>query len=405
MKITKCLTIPLISVLGLSLTTNHIMDVQAEGNQNNYFEVDITYPEKQVKRYKSYEYSTAPIDLSSMKASKKKVKIKLIKVVKNNQEQDLSNMQISYDYMTKGKHVNSLEAKGKTISLPLNFLKASSYSDTDSSSSGKIAIRDKNESPLEAVSSYNILPFKDTKYNKSVDSTISLAYLRNGLYGSKSKGLQLKKNDTLVNNVSLSNHPYSWWTSEYKYINKQWRASTFLLSINYPFNQDSNDSHTAYKFKIQRSSKGYIKSIKLEDTLAYVESSKYGEVWESTSLDNRDEYMDDLTNNWEIGDTFKYKYLLIKPTIKKNTVSNQSVTITWKKRTDCDGFEIEYSKKKNFKNTSKYKINNYTATSATLNSLSKNSKYYIRMRSFGIVEGKKYYSSYSKTKVISTKSH
>lgn len=399
MKINKYVSVPLTLMLGLSLTT---YNVHAEKDKQNYFVVDITYPGKKAVRYTSYNYSsTDPLSLNKIKASKSNVKIKLVKSVRDGESEDLSSLQLSYDYINSSKHVDSLVASGKTLSLPANFLKASAYTDGDVK--GRIAIREKNASPLEEVDTNYILPLKETNYNKAVGETLSFAYLKHGLYGTKKKGIQLTKTDTLVNNKSIKKKAFSWWTSEYKYINKQWRATSFILSLNYPFKYNETKTYSAYRFAISRNKKGYIKSLKLTDVLNYTGSTIYGEKWEKTTIDHRDSTSISLTDNWDIGNTFKYKYVLTKPTITKVSASSQSLTMTWKKRTDCDGFEIQYATNKNFKDKLTYKIDSYTATSATLNNLESDTKYYVRMRCFGTVDETTYYSAFSKVKSIQVK--
>lgn len=399
MKCNKYVSVPLTVMLGLSLAT---YNVHAEKDKDNYFVVDITYPGKKAERYTSYEYSaTNPLSLNKIKASKSNVKIKLVKSVRDGEEEDLDSLQLSYDYLNSSKHVDSLEANGKTLSLPASFLKASAYTTGDAK--GRIAIREKGESPLEELDTNYILPVKETSYNKAIGETLSFAYLKHGLYGSKKKGIQLTKNATFVNNKSIAKRNFSWWTSEYKFINKQWRASSFILSLNYPFKYDETKTYSAYRFTINRSNKGYIRSMKLANVLTYTGSTIYGETWEKTSLEHRDSASIKMTDNWALGDTFKFKFIIKKPTITKIKAGEQSLTMNWKKRTDCDGFEIQYATNKNFDDALTYKISSYTATSATLNNLNSKSKYYVRMRCYGKVDDKTYYSSYSKIKSVKVK--
>ena len=399
MKCNKYFSIPLALVLGLSLTT---YNVHAEKDKDNYFVVDITYPGKKAQRYTSYEYSSSnPLSFNKLKASKSNVKIKLVKSVRDGEEEDLDSLQLSYDYLNSSKHVDSLEADEKTLSLPASFLKASAY--TSGNVKGRIAVREKGESPLDELDTNYILPVKETSYNKAIGETLSFVYLKQGLYGSKKKGIQIAKKATYVNNASIQKKNFSWWTSEYKYINKQWRATSFILSLNYPFNYDETKNYSAYRFAVKRNDKGYIKSMKLTNVLTYSGSSIYGETWKKASIDERDPASIKMTDNWSIGDTFKYKYIIKKPTITKIKANKQSLTVSWKKHTNCDGFEVQYATNKDFKDALTYKIIHNVATSATLNNLDSNSKYYVRIRCYGTVDEKTYYSSYTKTKSIKVK--
>lgn len=197
MKCNKYFSVPLALVLGLSLTT---YNVHAEKDKDNYFVVDITYPGKKAQRYTSYEYSSSnPLSFNKLKASKSNVKIKLVKSVRDGEEEDLDSLQLSYDYLNSSKHVDSLEADGKTLSLPASFLKASAY--TSGNVKGRIAVREKGESPLDELDTNYILPVKETSYNKAIGETLSFVYLKQGLYGSKKKGIQIAKKATYVNNA------------------------------------------------------------------------------------------------------------------------------------------------------------------------------------------------------------
>lgn len=399
MKITKYVSIPLTLLLTLSLTT---FNVHAEKDENNYFRISITYPNESAQQYDSNNFSASdPLDLSSLKASKKNVKIKLLKVVSDGEEQDLSDYTLSYDYLNSSHHVDSLIAKSTTLSLPASFVKAAAY--TSGNAKARIAVRENDESPLYEIDTNEILPVKENNYNKAVGDTLSFVYLKNGLYGSKKKGIQLTKKTTYVNGKSIAKRSFAWWTSEYKYINKQWRATSFILSLNYPFKYNETKTYSAYRFAVNRNKKGYITGMKLTNVLNYNGSTIYGEAWDETSLSHRDATTASLTKNWRIGDTFKYTYLLTTPKITKIKASTESLTFNWKKMNDCDGFEVRYANNKNFDDASTYKINNYTATSATLNALDSNTKYYVKIRSFGKVDHKTYYSSYSKTKSVTVK--
>lgn len=66
----------------------------------------------------------------------------------------------------------------------------------------------------------------------------------------------------------------------------------------------------------------------------------------------------------------------------------------------ADGYQIQYSLKKNFKNSKKIKKK---STNITIKKLKKNKKYYVRVRVYGKVNGKTYYGKWSARKSIKTK--
>ena len=114
--------------------------------------------------------------------------------------------------------------------------------------------------------------------------------------------------------------------------------------------------------------------------------------------------------------TFKKKY---KGTVEKSfTVKPKStqiadmipgkkqIKVTWQKRTaQVTGYEIQYSTTKNFtkKTTKTLKVKNFKTTSKTIKNLKAKKKYWVKIRTYKNVNGKLYYSTWSKVKIITTK--
>lgn len=66
----------------------------------------------------------------------------------------------------------------------------------------------------------------------------------------------------------------------------------------------------------------------------------------------------------------------------------------------ADGYQIQYSLKKNFKNSKKIKKK---STNITIKKLKKNRRYYVRVRVYGKVNGKTYYGKWSARKSVKTR--
>ena len=92
-----------------------------------------------------------------------------------------------------------------------------------------------------------------------------------------------------------------------------------------------------------------------------------------------------------------------KPTIKSLKKGKKSFILKWKKIKDVKGYQVQYSTSKKFKKAKKVNIKKSSATKLTVKKLKKKKKYYVRMRSYKMVNGKKVYSSWSKTKTVKTK--
>lgn len=90
-----------------------------------------------------------------------------------------------------------------------------------------------------------------------------------------------------------------------------------------------------------------------------------------------------------------------KPTISKLTKGKKQFKVSWKKISGVTGYQIQYSTSKKFtkKTTKTVKVKGYKKTSATVKKLKSRKKYYVRMRTY---KGKAY-SSWSKTKTVTTK--
>lgn len=76
--------------------------------------------------------------------------------------------------------------------------------------------------------------------------------------------------------------------------------------------------------------------------------------------------------------------------------------ISYKKSSGASGYQITYSTNKNFK-SAKSKYVSGKKTSAVVKKLKKGKKYYVKVRAYKTINGKKYYGIYSKVKTIRVK--
>ena len=87
-----------------------------------------------------------------------------------------------------------------------------------------------------------------------------------------------------------------------------------------------------------------------------------------------------------------------KPAIKKISRKNKSaIKIKFSKIKNAQGYEICYSTKKSFKKSVTKRVKK---TTVTLKNLKKRKTYYVRVRGYQTIDGKVYYSKYSKVKRI-----
>lgn len=105
--------------------------------------------------------------------------------------------------------------------------------------------------------------------------------------------------------------------------------------------------------------------------------------------------------------TKELKYT-IKPqgtTLKKLSAGEEQFKAKWNKNTDqTSGYQIQYATNSKFtKNSSKEFIEDNKKTSQKFKDLKAKKKYYVRIRTYKTVNGKRFYSSWSESKTVKTK--
>lgn len=138
------------------------------------------------------------------------------------------------------------------------------------------------------------------------------------------------------------------------------------------------------------------------------------------SLTNGEDYTVTYSNNKKVGTAtitvtgIGNYYGNIKKTFKINpkgtsikSISSRSkgFYLKWNKQaTQTSGYQIKYSTDKNFgKNNKTIDVSSNKTTSKTVKKLSKSKKYYVKVRTYKIVNGKAYFSAWSSAKSIKTK--
>ena len=93
------------------------------------------------------------------------------------------------------------------------------------------------------------------------------------------------------------------------------------------------------------------------------------------------------------------------PKIKLKSVKNnkkRSITVKWKWNVKVAGYQISYSKKKNFSGAKKKNVNAHKG-SAKITKLAKGKTYYVRVRAYVKSKGVKKYGKWSKVKKVKIK--
>ncbi|MBR1692209.1 MAG: hypothetical protein IJ711_05465 [Lachnospiraceae bacterium] len=98
------------------------------------------------------------------------------------------------------------------------------------------------------------------------------------------------------------------------------------------------------------------------------------------------------------------KYTLKTPTLKSvKSKKKKTVTLKWSTDKKCTGYQISYSTSKKFKKAKKITIKGYKNKSRTIKQLKSRKNYYIKIREYKTINGKKYYGNWSKVKKIKIK--
>lgn len=103
--------------------------------------------------------------------------------------------------------------------------------------------------------------------------------------------------------------------------------------------------------------------------------------------------------------TKKFKIVPKGTSVSKVTGKSRGFQVTWKKqKASTTGYQIQYSTSKKFtKKTTKVKaVKKTSTTKLTVRKLKAKKKYYVRIRTYKTLKGRKYYSGWSKTRTVRT---
>ena len=89
---------------------------------------------------------------------------------------------------------------------------------------------------------------------------------------------------------------------------------------------------------------------------------------------------------------------------KKVKPAKKAVSVEWKKVSGVKGYQVQVATDKKFKKNKKTAtVKKQKTTKVTIKKLKAKKKYYVRIRTYKTVKGKKIYSSWSKVKKVKTK--
>lgn len=94
---------------------------------------------------------------------------------------------------------------------------------------------------------------------------------------------------------------------------------------------------------------------------------------------------------------------LVNTKISKLTAKTKGFTVSWKKVSSANGYQVQYATNKKFTKAKSITITGNNKTSKTVKSLKASKKYYVRIRTYKKIQGKTCYSSWTSAKAVKVK--
>jgi hypothetical protein len=113
-----------------------------------------------------------------------------------------------------------------------------------------------------------------------------------------------------------------------------------------------------------------------------------------------------ITGKGKYSDTKTLTFIIIPKAVTLSSVKSantKTVTVKWKKNTQATGYELLYSTSSKFGSAQKLTVTKNSTVTKTLSNLTKGKTYYVKVRAYKTVDGKKYYGSYSAVKSVKCK--
>ena len=147
--------------------------------------------------------------------------------------------------------------------------------------------------------------------------------------------------------------------------------------------------------------------------LSYKSDSKYVKVDKKGKVTIAKNFVGKATITITSKATKNYKATTKKVTVTVNPAGTKLTSVKnykgkklkayWKKNTKVTGYQVQYSTSSKFKSAKTVTVKGYKSTSKTITKLTKNKKYYIRVRTYKTVSKVNYYSGWSNVKSITIK--
>ena len=180
----------------------------------------------------------------------------------------------------------------------------------------------------------------------------------------------------------------------------------------FPIEKGNYDPNKSIVVKLSSKSYVYDKKTKTPSVIATTANnktipSKYYTITYPKGRKNVGIYTVKVVFKEKYSGTYKLNFKIIpkSTSISKLTAKSKGFSVKWKKQsTQTTGYQIQYATDSKFtKNKRTVTISSNKTTSKTISNLKKKKSYYVRVRTYKAINGKKIYSNWSTIKKIQTK--
>lgn len=128
-------------------------------------------------------------------------------------------------------------------------------------------------------------------------------------------------------------------------------------------------------------------------TVTYSANTNVGTV--EVTITGTGSYIGEIKSSFDI--------LPAKQKIQKLTAKSKAFFIDWAQKGSATGYEVQYATNSKFTGAKKLDVANNKTDKITISKLSANKKYYVKVRSYTLVKGTKYFGEWSVVKSVTTK--
>ncbi len=327
----------------------------------------------------------------------------------------VSSVAFTRGYITPSVNVN---VNGRTLINGTDY--TVSYSNNKNVGTATVTVYAKGNYSGSLSTTFDIMPAKqeiqklETRYKgfyidwaqKASATGYDLEYSTNAdMSGAASKHLTANKPDTMTISGLTGNKTYYIRVRSYTEVNGRtlygnWSDVKSIKTANTNITKAkvsgiSTKAFTgkAIKQNVKVTYNGKTLKNGTDYTVSYSNNKKVGKA--TVKITGKGKYGGVITKTFKINPA--------KQKIQKLTAKSKGFYIDFVQKQSATGYELQYSTSSKFSGAKKVTIKNKKTDKKTVTKLKANKKYYVRVRSYTVVKGTKYYGAWSAAKRVTTK--